>query len=155
MPTGNLHLVPPGELAVGEGGRVRFIDEEQGVYAFETLPAGDDPPVWLREDDRETTLVDPLAAFLLQYVVFEATLRRADGWGYVDVDLLPALLAELPAVPLGAWPHPSGATLTFHCADDLIGMLFKYPGERLVEVHLAAHDSATLERLPPVIDWDA
>lgn len=154
LSTWNLHLVPPDDLAVGEDGRMAFIHEEQGVYSFETLPIGDDPPVWLREDGHEAKLDEPLSKFLLQYVIFEGTAHGVGGWGYINRDDLRTLLTALPPLPLGPWPHPSGATLTFHGTEEIVGLFFEYSRETPVEVHVAARDSDVLARLPAVIDWD-
>lgn len=47
------------------------------MYSFETLPVGDDPPVWLHEDGRETELAEPLSRFLLPFAGY----CRRFGWG--------------------------------------------------------------------------
>jgi hypothetical protein len=153
LPTWNLHLVPPEEIVVDDHGRVVFIVEEQGVYSFATQPAGDDPPVWLYEDQVQVELGERLNRFLLQYVVYEAVGQRFGGWGWVRREDISSLLALLPPLPLEPWPHPSGASLTFHVARDLIGLVFD-SGDDLTEVHVSGGERRQLESLSTLVDWD-
>jgi hypothetical protein len=153
LPTWNLHLVPPDELVVGDDGRVVFIVEEQGVYSFATLPSGEDPPVWLYEDHVPVELGERLSRFLLQYAVHEAVGQRVGGWGWVRREHLSSLLALLPPLPLEPWPHPSGASLSFHVTRDLIGLVFD-SGDDLTEVHVSGRERHQFESLSTLVHWD-
>lgn len=151
LPTWNLHLVPPASLTV-ENGRVLFVVEEQGVYSFETLPDGDDAPVWLVEDDHSVELGEPLSRFLYQYALFEAQGTTATaGWGYVRRDDIHRLESVLPRENLALWPHPSGE-VSFHVGVGLIGIVFD-TGEGEVEVHATGRSRDSLTPLSGFVAW--
>ena len=153
LPTWNLHLVAPEALTV-ESGRIRFVVEEQGVYSFATLPGGDDPPVWLVDEDRSVQLDEPLSGFLHQYALFEAQgmAGGTGGWGYVRRQDVPQFLSVIPRLSLASWPHPSG-TLSFHVGAGLIGLVFD-TGEGEVEVHATAQSRDDLTPLSGLVAWD-
>jgi hypothetical protein len=119
-------LLGPNELSQAEG-RIVFYVENQGVFAWATEPSGEDPPVWGRwnepgeEWQREE---EPLSRFLIQAVLFEATLqapfRASAAW--LEPDELARALDPLEPLPYGAWRWP-GYPTRFHGAQDIVAVV--------------------------------
>ena len=65
--TSGHHLCDPGTLTDTADGRVVFFWESSGNWQLLTLPTGDDPPVWRREEGTETLLPVTLSELLVTH----------------------------------------------------------------------------------------
>lgn len=75
-------LAPLKQIQLTDAGRLTFATENQGCWTCQTLPEGDDPPVWCQGDffdadgncDRGVRMVcDSLSRFLVTFVLQELT----------------------------------------------------------------------------------
>jgi hypothetical protein len=108
----------PEKLAPVEGGRVRFLCENQGCYYWATLPEGEDPPVWGSVDEVGPWIEQgiSLSEFLIQACIFEAVQAAVYGAvAAVDAEGLARLSEVVPPLPLTAWHWPVFPT-RFHAA---------------------------------------
>ncbi len=83
-------LLLPFETLFMDDGKLVFVSENQGVWLVGTLPDGDDPPVWVRENEPESpwyklcdSLTEFLVTFCLHEIVFGAR-YRAHGKNLLD-----------------------------------------------------------------------
>ncbi|MEV4139288.1 hypothetical protein AB0J72_44880 [Dactylosporangium sp. NPDC049742] len=103
-------FLAPEELRV-ESGRLVFMEEQFGDWAWATDPQGGDPPVYDRSDDDEPwqPLSPHLSEFLEAYWMFEAVLSapfaasRARGTAQ-DID---RLRFQMPCVGSARWRWPA------------------------------------------------
>ena len=68
----NQDILLPFESLQMEDGKLVFVWECQGVWWVGTLPEGDDPPVWVRDEDHPwQKLCDSLTEFLVTFCLHE------------------------------------------------------------------------------------
>jgi hypothetical protein len=119
-------LLGPNELSQAEG-RIVFYVENQGVFAWATEAGGDDPRVWGRWNEPGEEWQpeeEPLSRFLVQAVLYEATVRapfRATA-AWLEPDELGRALEPLDPLPYGAWRWPAYPT-RFHAGEDVVAVV--------------------------------
>ena len=104
--------IPPLDaLEADDDGRMVFYIEEQAVYLWATTSEGDDPPVWIRENEDDTDWepeAETLSGFLLQAFlldgIFNAPYGASASW--LDMATVERLTDALPPLPMGAWRWP-------------------------------------------------
>jgi hypothetical protein len=96
-----------GQLILDQG-RLIFYAENQGVYQWSTLPAGEDPPVFGRYEEKEqwaqekVTLSEHLIlACLFEAVISHAKYKATAAW--LDPRELAQLIQIIPPVAVGPW----------------------------------------------------
>ena len=68
------YLLPLDDSEADDDGRLIFYIEEQAVYLWATTSEGEDPPVWVRENEDEAeweSETDSLSGFLIQAVLLD------------------------------------------------------------------------------------
>jgi hypothetical protein len=158
--SGQNFLLAPDRLRI-EDGRLFFYHENQGCYLWATLPEGDDPPVFGREDERDAWQPEGMALseHLILAALFEAILRFApygahSSW--VDHRRLEEIAKIIPPLAIPPWRwnghtqiHAGGGAFMVAIRDVLIG------GQRCNDIWIGAKQQEPLLFLRsfPDIDW--
>ncbi|MBP6632800.1 MAG: hypothetical protein KA297_25505 [Kofleriaceae bacterium] len=150
-------FMPTSDDDEGEGEKLTFLSECQGMWDWATSPTGDDPKVWCSNDenDGEPWREEPLrlSRFLLQSVLFEAVWDAPAG---ADTTPLRAeahqALVALVAPVVSATPSVTGQR--FYVREGALVMTQEHDGA--CDVRIAARTAAGLEPFRSVVDdtWD-
>jgi hypothetical protein len=147
-------LVPRGDLAVREDGKVVFYIENQGVCDWATEAAGDDPPVFVKQSSHGAEWVlesRHLSSFLIQLVVLEAAFGARFSASHEGVDgaSLRKLVRRVKPLPLPDW---SSSGTTFFGSGGVVG--FAFPNGRDFDVWLGAKTREPFEAIEDLLeDW--
>jgi hypothetical protein len=170
LPTRQNQLLTP-DQTWSERDTVVFWVENQGVWLWGTRQAGDDPPVYDRENVPGApwqSTGQPLSAFLLHVAVFEAimTARHSAMASWLTPAQRDLVLAPLRPLPMPAWRWPAaghrlhaGAGLLALAGPNGVGdTMGETTGDTtdLHEAWLAAQDPTALAYLAQIdgVDWD-
>jgi hypothetical protein len=144
------------QLAV-EDGRLNFYIENQGAYHWSTLPDGDDPPVFGRDESTDpweqenVTLSEHLILACLFEALTGAEYRAWTDW--LDEQKFAEIVARVPPVAIGAWRWMGFRFFAGQGAFMCAGESFEFEGRMGCSVWIAAKTEHPLQFLKPYHDW--
>ena len=150
------HLVPPTELKVGDDGKLVFLWECQGVYAWMTEPESGDSIVWGCASEEETARDEgmTISEFLIQACVFEGIYSApydAHITGLTQAEVS-QILAPMRKLPFPSWHWPDYPT-SFYVGPGVFAMVTA-SGDKW-GVYLGAKREEAVEYLDATdLDWD-
>jgi hypothetical protein len=146
----------------GEGDRVVFYVENQGLCSWITRRSGgDDAPVWAQAIDEDAVVEgEPLSRFLITVAILEAVFGSPAGASaaWLHRDRLGPGFGPLQRLPFEPWRgFPEDAT--FYASDDLLAVscVNATPeSDEYVSVWVGARDRAALSALDSITDesWE-
>ena len=152
-------LVRPPE---GEGDRVVFYVENQGLCSWTTSRSGeDDAPVWAEVTEGDAVIEgEPLSRFLITVAILEAVFGSPEGASaaWLQRDRLGSGFGPLRRLPFAPWRgFPDDAT--FYASHDLLAVscVNATPeSDEYVSVWVGARDRAALSALDSIMDesWE-
>jgi hypothetical protein len=146
----------------GEGNRVVFYVENQGLCSWMTSRSGgDDAPVWAEATEGETVIEnEPLSRFLVTVAILEAVFGSPEGasTAWLHRDRLGSGFGPLRRLPFAPWRgFPEDAT--FYASDDLLAVscVNATPeSDEYLSVWVGARDRPALSALDSIMDenWE-
>lgn len=158
--SGQNFLLSPKDLEV-KNGYLRFYVENQGVYTWATLPAGDDPPVFGRFEDHDPWECEEvsLSEHLILMCLFEAIMSHSPfgaSTAWLAEDEMGKIVNLIPRISIGKWRWPESTR--FYAG----GGAFMYASKQAIRgkdgfsVWVGAKTEAPLQFMKSMVDqnWE-
>ena len=148
-------LVPPDRVQRGEEpDKLVFYLENQGVWTWATDPQGEDPPVYVRSNERGAPWQresDSLSSFLIQVLLLEATFGAPFGASHDGLDARAMAKLTKKVKPLAIAPWSSTRTRFFGSGGVIA---FASPQGAETAVWIGAKERERLEPVEALLgDW--
>jgi hypothetical protein len=142
-------------------GRLFFYVENQGVYQWATLPAGDDPVVFGRYESSEAWEQEHIRvsehlilACLFEAIMCHARFRASAAW--LDEEKFAAIVEHIPPIAIAPWRWIGSRFFARNGAFMCAALNGIDKGKKYYSVHIGAKSPKPLRFLRPFLDetWE-